>query len=481
MKVNQIYTLLNNISSQMFGENAIEVNDLSGIISLGNNVLSSSDNTDLFINKLVDRIGKTVVRTLDLELEFPTLYMNEFEFGAILSKINVQPMDAIENNEYNVGKNDFVPSYDKIYKPVVFVSYFEGASTWKFQCTIPDDMLKSAFTSESAMGNFITAITSAMSDSMTIKINQMTRTAFNNLIAEKIISGKNVINLLDMYNTAYGLTGDNALDMNEAMVSKEFYRYACNIIRKYVKYLSEPSALYNNGDGNGNSVVRATSRDNMHVLMSTDFAAGVDSYLYSDSFHYDVFDMPLFTEIPYFQGNVSTDGENTFKSNSTINVIPSSQEKVAVAGNRYAVNQSGIVCVLADRQALAVGLNRRRTGTFYNSIDAYTNLSSSAFVQWYNDLSENTVVFLVADSVATPSISFDKSTLTFANSSAADQTITATTTPNDATVTWKTSKSAVATVSNGVVSPAGTGDCVITGEITVGGVKYTATASVTVG
>ena len=95
-------------------------------------------------------------------------------------------------------------------------------------------------------------------------------------------------------------------------------------------------------------------------------------------------------------------------------------------------------------------------------------------------MSENGIIFTVGSAV-TPSITVDKSTLTFANSSAPDQTITATTVPADATVTWKTSKSSVATVAAGVVSAEGTGSCNITAEITVGGTKYTATTAVTVG
>ena len=214
--------------------------------------------------------------------------------------------------------------------------------------------------------------------------------------------------------------------------------------------------------------------------MLSKFRNGFDAYLLSDSFR-DVFDMPLFTEAAYWQGNKGAVSTNDFTTNSTINVIPSSQESVENPDNRYSIDQAGVVCVIADRQAIGVGLNKRRSGAFYNSIDAYENISSSAMIQYYNDLSENGVVFVVADTVATPAITLDKSTLTFANSSGADQTLTATTIPADATVTWKSSKSSVATVSGGVVSPAGSGNCTISAEITVGGEKYTATCAVTVG
>lgn len=471
MKVNQIYSLLNSINKQMWGSETQSVNDLAGIISMGESVLSSSNNTDLFLNKLVDRIGKTVVRTLDLELEFPSLYMNEFEFGAILQKITVNPFDAITNKEYQVGADGFTPSLLDINKPSIEVTHFTGGSTWKYQVTIPDTLLSTAFLSAEAMGNFISAITSSMSDSMTMSINNMSRTAINNFIAEKILAGNGVVNLLEMYNTQF----NTSISASTAMYTKEFYRYASTVIREYIKYLSQPSVLYN-----VNGVLRATSRDNAHVLMLSKFRNGFDAYLLSDSFR-DVFDMPLFTEVAYWQGNKGSGSTNDFTTNSTINVTPSSQESVETVGNRYSINQAGVVCVIADRQAIGVGLNKRRSGAFYNSIDAYENISSSAMLQYYNDLSEGAVVFLVADSVVTPAITLDKSTLSFASSAADAKSLEATTMPADATVTWKSSKGSVATVSNGTVTPAGAGTCNITAEITVGGEKYTATCAVTVG
>lgn len=474
MKVNQIYSLLNDINKEMWGETALKVNNLAGIISMGETIVGDGTDTDKFLGALVDRIGKTVIRTLDLELDFPALYMDSFEFGAILQKINVNPFDSIASSEWKVGDTSpaFTPTFADIHKPSVTVRYFKGIDTWKFQVTIPDDLFSTAFTSETAMSNFIDAIIQAMTDSMTISINNMSRTAVSNLIAEKIHAGHNVINLVDLYNTAYGLSGGSAIDAADAMVSKEFYRFASTIIRKYVKYLNQPSVLYNEA-----GLVRATARDNMHVLMLTDFAAGFDAYLLSDSFR-DVFDMPLYTEVAYWQGNHDTvNGDNSFAANSSIHVIPSSQEG---EDSPDQIDQTGIVCVLADRQAVAVGLNKRRTGTWYNSIDAYTNLSSTASLQYINDISENTVVFIVADTVDTPSLSINKTTLTFANNLADPQTITATTNPADATVTWKSSKTAVATVEAGVVTPAGAGTCTITASINVGGTKISKTCAVTV-
>ena len=480
MKVNQIYSLLNDINHQMFGADALQVKDLSGIISMGKSLQINSSTTDKFLGKLVDRIGKTVIRTLDLELDYPNLYMDSYSFGCVLQKVTVNPFDSITSSEYNVGANDFTPTMLDVEKPdKIFVTYFHDIDTFKFKVTIAEDLLWSAFTSEQMMSEFITAIINSLSDSVTISVNNMARTAVNNFIAEKILAGNGVVDLLAGYNTTFGLTGDDALDADEAMHSKEFARFASTVIRKYIKYLGQPSELYNVGDGSGNGILRATSSDNMHVLMLSDMSALFDAYLLSDSFK-DVYQLPNYTEVPFWQSNHSASGDNIFSVNSAIDLVPSSQESVTTAENRYEINQSGIVCVLADRQAIAIGLNKYRSGAFRNDIDDYYTISQTVSTQYINDMSENGIIFTVGSAV-TPGITVDKSTLTFANSSADSQTITATTIPADATVTWKTSKSSVATVTSGVVSPAGAGTCNITAEITVGGTKYTATTAVTVG
>lgn len=394
MNVNQIYSILNDINHQMWGADAIDVVDLQGLISMGKNIVGDGTQTDKFINKLVDRIGKTIIRTLDLELDFPNLYMDSYNFGCILQKITISPIDAVENSSWNIGDDNFTPTLLDIHKFDCFVTYFTDTDTWSFRATIPDDqMLATAFTNETTMGAFFTGVMSSMTDSVTRAVNNMSRTAINNFIAEKIKADNGVINLLTGYNTLVG--AGNTITADEALYNKDFLRYAVNEIRQYIKYLSQESVLYNVGDGSGGDVLRATARDNMHVLALTRWVASVEANLESETFHNDLVSMPLYTEVPYWQSNKGSSSVNDFATNSSIKVIPSSEKGKTKPSD---VEQSGIICVLADRQAIAVGLNKRKTATFYNTIDSYTNIKEEATMQYINDLSENGIVFVVADS-----------------------------------------------------------------------------------
>lgn len=386
MKVKQIYQLINSINKQMWGENAISVNDLRDVISLGETLQLNEDDADAFLGALVDRIGKTVIRTLDLELDFPNFFMDTFEFGAIMQKINVNPFESIENSDWKVGENDFTPTFADVYKPSVTVKYFKGATTWAYRVTIPLDTFFTAFTSAERMNTFIDAIMTALTDSMVLSINNMSRTALCELVAEKELNNNGVVDLLALYNGASG-----TMTVEEARRSKEFYRFAGMVIRNYIGYMKEPSKLYNI-DG----MVRTTARDNMHVIMLRDFASGYDAYLSSDTFHNELVNLPLYTEVNHWQGS----GQSiSFENNSKISVTPSSQSEQYIGDDEPVnVELNGVVCVLADRQSIGVGINKRRVGKFVNDIDDYVNTKTSATIQWFVDLSENAVVFTIGSS-----------------------------------------------------------------------------------
>lgn len=393
MKVNQIYELLNDIMAEYFGAEDIKQNDLTGLIAMGETVLSDSDNTDVFLKALVDRIGKTVVRTLDLELDFPNLYMESFEFGAILQKITVNPFASIENASWEIGEDGFEPTFSDINKASIMTRYFQkGISSFKFQTTIPDYQLESAFSSAEMMDNFLSAIITSMSDSMTIALNDLSRTAICNFIAEKVKAENGVVNLLSMYNEAYP-SDDTVTDYASALESPTFLRYAGKIIRNTIKYMSRPSALYNVGDGSGNAVIRATARDNMHAMLSTAFLSAYETSYLSSSFRDEYVQLPLAQEVEYWQASGDTILDD--EAMATINVIPSSDTKQGADGTAEPVEVTGVVGLLADRQAIGIGLQKMKAGSWVNPIDHYTNISRSATIQYFNDLSENGVVFII--------------------------------------------------------------------------------------
>ena len=142
----------------------------------------------------------------------------------------------------------------------------------------------------------------------------------------------------------------------------------------------EEGTRYNVG-----SMIRATQRDNMHCIMLTDFASSVSSYLESDTYHNELVALPLYDEVTYWQYTGDTTAYR-----SSITVIPSSEEG---ADSPTTVSLQYVVGCLLDRQALGTTIKERWSASDRINSERRTNYVEGVNVGWFNDLSENGVIF----------------------------------------------------------------------------------------
>lgn len=174
--VNQIFNIVNDVAKQTFGEKAISVVDTSTLVALGDTVLKSDENTENFTNTLVDRIGKTVFSTRAYTTDNAEGMVREpFEYGCILQKIYVDLPDAKENNSWEIGKGNYTPTFAPVIKPTLKQKLFNKQTTWEIDVTIPDFMLRTAFTSATEMAVLIDAIFTSMENMMQIAL-EITKT-----------------------------------------------------------------------------------------------------------------------------------------------------------------------------------------------------------------------------------------------------------------------------------------------------------------
>ena len=112
----QLYSILNAVAAQVFGTSAQAVVDTRSMVALGDQVLASNSNTDLFSGALMDRIGRTVVsaRIWNDPMRDP-LVKKDFEFGCVLQKVYVDIEDAAANNAWEIGDGGYTPSFAPVY------------------------------------------------------------------------------------------------------------------------------------------------------------------------------------------------------------------------------------------------------------------------------------------------------------------------------------------------------------------------------
>ena len=147
----------------------------------------------------------------------------------------------------------------------------------------------------------------------------------------------------------------------------------------YTDRLSKMSTLFNVGGKE-----RFTPKDNLHIVLLTDYASSTMAYLESDTYHNEMVKLPTYETVPYWQG---TGKDYGFDSISRINVTSSSGKDIAM---------SGIIGVMFDSEALGVSNLNKRVTTNYNAKADFFNNFYKFDAGYFNDLNENFVVFFVA-------------------------------------------------------------------------------------
>ena len=375
-KVSQIYDLVNQTAKESMGEQAITVKDVSSLIALGDSVLASNTDTENFLNTLVDRIARTVFSVRQYESDSEGMVRQPFEFGCIVQKIYVDLPEAKKNDAWEIGKSDYAPKFAPVIKPTAKQKLFNGVTTWEVDVTIPDIMFRTAFTNETSMATFIDAIFTAMDNMMTLALENNANLTRASFIARKIKGGKpcGAINLLHEYNTITnaGLTVEGAL------MNAEFLAWASRSINLWVKRMSKMSVLFNE-----EGYKRHTPKDKLVVNLLQDFTSACDTFLGANTFHDELVKLPMYDSVAYWQGaGESFDFDDTSAINIKLDDTP-----------QGTISKKGIIGVIYDYEAMGVTLNERRSTSERNNHDEYTNYYNKANIGYFNDMSENGIVF----------------------------------------------------------------------------------------
>lgn len=379
--VNQLYTVLNAVAAQALGTAAVTVTNTTSMVALGDAVLSSANNKDAFVGVLMDRIGKTIVSMRAYEsAQNNPLIRKPFDYGCVLRKIYVDLEDANANNEWNIGAVDYTPSFAPVFKPDVRQKLFNSINTWEYDWTVPDQILRTAFTSPEDMQAFISAQAQAMDNSLQLALENAGNLVRATGAAYHIEhNGATAINLLAEFN---GESQSPLLAAN-ALQSADFLRYAAMRISNVVKYMRNMSRIWNL-----EAYARHTDSDYAVITLLQDFDAAETMNLQSNTFHDELVALRGYNVVPYWQGaGLSYAFSDTSKIAITIKDGASTKN----------VTQTGVLAIVHDVEALGTTVYEIEQSTERNNKDRYTDYFAHANIGYFFDPSENMVVFYIAD------------------------------------------------------------------------------------
>lgn len=390
MKVEQVYNVVNTLTKEYIGEDAVINEDLSNLVDIGSETINL-DNLDKYVRSLIDQIGKIIFVNRPYSGAVPSLYMDGWEYGAILEKVTYDDLPEAEENES--WELEDGRSYDPnvFTKPQVSAKFFSKKITFDIPMSFAERQVKSAFQNATQLNSFFSMIYTAIDNSMTVKIDSLAMRALNYMIGLTIhgASGNRAINLLSMYNTTFS----KSLQAAKAISDPEFIRYASYIMGLYANRLSRLSKLFNDGAKD-----RFTPSDRLSIITLAEFAKAADAYLQSDTYHNEFVRLPQADIVPYWQGSGLDYG---FGSTSKIDVQINVDEVDQVTGDqvrrKVTVSQTGILSVMFDRYAVGVANLDRRVTANYNGRAEFFNNWYKFDAGYFNDPNENFIVFYVAD------------------------------------------------------------------------------------
>lgn len=392
MKVEQLNEIVNSIHKQITGKTEVTTINTSNIVDIGKEIFDSTS-VDNYVKSLVDRIGKTIFVNRKYSGSGVNVLMDSWEFGSVLQKIDVETPEAKTNDSWNLIDGQTY-GQDTFYQPKVTTKFFNSKTTFEIDVSFTERQVKESFNSMEELNSFISMIYNAVERSFTVKLDGLIMSTINNMTAQiiwaefnsngvsngyKNLSSVKAVNLLKDYNTKFGKT----LTAKQALTDINFLKYASITINSYVDRIQKLSTLFNIGGKE-----RFTPKEDLNLLMLSDFSNSVKSYLYADTKNTEFVTLPQAENIPYWQGS----GDNyNFDDVSSIDVITKIQD------GTQNIKISGLVAVLFDKNAVGVCNQDRRVTTYYNAKGEFYNNFYKFDCSYFNDLNENYVIFFIND------------------------------------------------------------------------------------
>ena len=376
MAVKQIYNIVNSVNSQTMGVTDLTVVDEAGLISLGQTVLTTNGLADTWLNSLAQRIGRTIISFREYKSKYSDMVLDSMQWGNIVQKIKVSMPEATEDESYSLVNGQSVDMY-KVANPKVTQSFFTTETPYQFFVTIKREQLEEAFTSENAMNGFIGAIYGEVQNAIELSLEGLARNCINNFIAE-CIGTKRQINLLRLYNTET----NKSLTVDTCLHDKEFLAFCVSRINLISKYMENMTKIYNNG-----TETRHTPKSLQHLRVLEDFESRLETVVQYQAFR---------------DGYVKLNNYHTTSFWQSIKKPYSLAVKRASDKNVINYDSTKILAVLYDRDALGLYKKDSWTSTTpFNSAGGYYNTYYHHKELYFNDLSENFVVFCIADTPPT--------------------------------------------------------------------------------
>ena len=386
---NQVATILNAIVQQAQGraENTghVPVNT-SEFVSLATTAIQTVG-LDPIMQSVTQMINRTIFAHRKYDRKFKVLENSDIAYGNAVRKITPLFTDSAEAQPMYDSQPADGQSTDQwtIKRPKAIQTIIAGAEQYEVQApTVFADQLKSAFRGPDELMQFLAAQTGEVQNDIEQQAEQLARNTVANFIGNIVLrAGDNHIHLLTEYNAQTGLSL-TATTVYQPGNFEGFVKWLYARMNQISDRMTNRSVNYHSTIGSA-VILRHTPKRDQRLLLYSPIMRQIETMALSGIYHNDLLSVAEHESVDFWQD---------FDQPDRIDVTPSILNTTGAPTVGSAVNQTAIVGLLYDRDAMGTNIfNQSVDVTPLNSKGRYYNTFHHFTKRYWNDVTENGILF----------------------------------------------------------------------------------------
>lgn len=384
LTIEQTSAVLNDVLAQVTGSKTIGTVTPENFVSVATTVLKQD--YDVTLKAISQVLSRTIFSVRPYTRKFKGMEADEIRFGNHVRKLNLSDLPFEDDQRYTLEDDVSVDMY-KVRKPKVLQVNMYGQETFQTHYTVFREQLDVAFSSMDEFGRFLAMVAQNLSDTIEQAHESLARATVANFINGKVKGdAPNVIKLVTVYNdiTGESLTPDTVKQPQNFV---PFVKWMYGYISSISSLLTERTVKYHI-NVTDHEIARHTPASMQSLYLYSPELNNIRTSVLSDVFNPDFLKLAYTEQVNFWQSIDAPMGIN----NKPEYLLPDGTTKV----EEEAVTTSNVFGLMCDIEAMGYTVVNQWTATTpFNAAGGYSNIYFHFTDRYWNDFTENAVVFLL--------------------------------------------------------------------------------------
>lgn len=384
LTIEQTSAVLNDVLAQVTGSKVIGTVTPENFVSVATTVLKQD--YDVTLKAISQVLSRTIFSVRPYTRKFKGLEADSIRYGNHVRKLNLSDLPFEDDQRYTLEDDVSVDMY-KVRKPKVLQVNMYGQETFQTHYTVFRDQLDVAFSSMEEFGRFLTMVAQNLSDTIEQAHESLARATVANFINGKVKGdAPNVIKLVTVYNdmTGAALTPDTVKQPQNFV---PFVKWMYGYISSISSLLTERTVKYHI-NVTDHEIARHTPTSMQSLYLYSPELNNIRTSVLSDVFNPDFLKLAYTEQVNFWQSI----GTPMAINNKPEYLLPDGTTKVEAE----AVVTSNVFGLMCDVEAMGYTVVNQWTATTpFNAAGGYSNIYFHFTDRYWNDFTENAVVFLL--------------------------------------------------------------------------------------